>query len=338
MDERTQVLTDPLWLPHRWLRDRDSVSFLKLDARAFAQPAFLADRVAERASDRLSLPIAALGEAPPHDGQLHFIFHTAFCRSTLLARALNIRGHSVGMSEPAILADCAGGAGAAPSLIADVTRLLARPHPGSQGDVRTIFVKPTNLANRLIPALMEAAPNAKAILISHDLPSFLSAINRRGLMGRHWVRNLYLQVQGYAPLDLGLERLALFALTDMQVAGLAWLLQRRWFAQNMARFGLERMGSVDSDAFNADRLGTLEAVCRFVSAPVDRATLAQAMPDGLFDHHSKLGGDYAARDRNDRARSASAVFEEEAAMVGEWIANIMGQAGLGERLGNPIAP
>ncbi|MGB7407928.1 MAG: hypothetical protein WA908_05440 [Pontixanthobacter sp.] len=332
MDENAELLADPQWLPHRWMRDEGAVSFLKLDMDAFAQPMFLADRTANTALATRKVEATAVAQAPVTSGALHFIFHTAFCRSTLLVRALNIFGRSVGMNEPAILADCAGGHAIDHAFLTGVTRLLARPH----GDARTIFVKPTNLANRLIPTLMEIVPNAKAICISHDLRSFLNAINRRGLFGRDWVRKLYMQVQGYAPLDMCLDSRATFALTDMQVAGLVWMLQRRWFTQNMAHFGAERMGSLDSDRFNKNRLGALAAVTDFVGAPMETDDLAKAIPADLFDQHSKLGGDYATRDRMERDKASSAIFDEEAVMVGEWIANIMQQAGLENTLANPI--
>ena len=45
-----------------------------------------------------------LGEQAP----IHFIFHSAFCASTMLVRALDVPGSAMGISEPVILNDMVG--------------------------------------------------------------------------------------------------------------------------------------------------------------------------------------------------------------------------------------
>ena len=47
-----------------------------------------------------------------------------------------------------------------------------------------MFIKPTNHANMLAPALMRALLQARAVLVTNPLPSFLAAVVRKGMMGR----------------------------------------------------------------------------------------------------------------------------------------------------------
>ena len=326
---------NPLWLPHQWNAGTGEVTLVKLPQGRFAQAEFLADHKAAPANEA-RVPAADFTAAKPAAGPVHFIFHTAFCRSTLLVRALNIPGHSAGLSEPGILANLAGQAAQTGKvderLVAASTAWLGR----LQADTKATFIKPTNHANALMPALMQANPNARAVLMSNSLHDFLGAVNRRGLLGREWARKLYLEVGRYAPLDLGLDGAAQFALSDMQVAGLAWLLQRRWMLMVTAHVGQDRFVSLDSAAFNANRAASLTAVTKTCGVPLDEAAAAKAAASDVFASHAKLGGDFAARESEQTARSNSAIWEEEAGQVAQWIGIIAGQAGVPDTLPNAL--
>lgn len=114
------------------------------------------------------------------------VLHGSFFRSTLLAKAQDIPGHSVGYSEPGILNDIAGHGTAAHALLPPVLALLSSPRSGAE----VVFVKPRNHANGLIPALMAARPDACAIMLSSGCEAFLASIHRKGLPGRSRARRL----------------------------------------------------------------------------------------------------------------------------------------------------
>lgn len=319
-----------MWIPHRIDLQSGEALLLQLPAGAFSGAGFLADYTPETALDSATISLDELAAMRPATGPLHFIFHTAFCRSTLLARALNIGGVVMGMSEPGIIASLASAGDAGAPYIEPCLELLARARTGPEGTVQTVFIKPTNHANRLLPALMQAAPAAKAVMISNSLRAFLKSVNRKGLMGRRWARNLYLEVQSYAPLDLGIDPRENFLLSDMQVVGLAWLLQRRWFEANLSGPSGARFRSLDSDRFNEDRSGSLRAIARFTGLEITSAQVEGAANSQIFQTHAKLGGDYDAFKKMGDVKSSSAVFDEELDMVGIWIEQIASQAGLGK--------
>lgn len=321
-----KLAADPLWLPHRIDLAARRVQFLHLPATAFGEAMFLADRKAASPADEAWVSFDQLRAMRPATGPVHFIFHTAFCRSTLLIRALHSPGVSAGLNEPAIIADLVSGGDAVADLVKPCLDLLSRPHgPGERGSGEAVFIKPTNMANRILPAAMQARPDARAILMSHPLDDFLGAINRRGLMGRRWARQLYLDLQQYAPVDLQMDARETFSLTDMLVAGLGWFLQQRWFAMNLQGQAGARMRVLDGNSFNSDRAKTLSAIAAFTGAPIPPERAAQIAASELFLNDSKLGGDFAAREARDRARSRSPVGDEEAAMVGQWLGRISAQ-------------
>lgn len=330
MTANASLSLDPNWIPHRIDVQSGEAQFLRLPTHAFSGARFLADYTPETALDSVTVSLDDLASMQPETGPLHFIFHTAFCRSTLLVRTMNIDGVVTGMSEPGIIASLASAGDAGTRFIEPCLKLLARAWKSSNGGVQTVFVKPTNHANRLIPALMQAVPDAKAVMLSNSLPAFLQSVNQKGLMGRRWARNLYIEVQSYAPLDLGIEPRENFLLSDLQVAGLAWLLQRRWFEANLSGPSGARFRSLDSDRFNEDRSGSLRAIARFTGLEITSAQVEGAANSQIFQSHAKLGGDYDAFKKMGDVKSSSAVFDEELDMVGKWIGQIALQAGLGE--------
>ncbi|MXP13413.1 hypothetical protein GRI44_01420 [Altererythrobacter confluentis] len=323
------LVSDPDWIPHGIDIKSGIAHFLRFPASAFAGEGFLADYTPETALDTATISLDELAAMQPEAGPLHFIFHTAFCRSTLLARVMNIDGVATGMSEPGIIASLASAGNAGAHLIEPCLKLLSRRRTGPDGAVQAVFVKPTNHANSLIPALMHAAPDAKAVMLSNSLSAFLRSVNRKGLLGRRWARNLYLEVQSYAPLDLGISPQEHFLLSDLQIAGLAWLLQRRWFEANMKGTNGLRMRSLDSAHFNDARSASLRAIAQFTGLDIATAQIDRAVRSEIFQTHAKLGGNYDLRKKLASADSSSPVFREESAMVEQWIGQIAQQAQVG---------
>ncbi len=316
-----EILADARWLPHGFDAAQNAISFIRIERSRLAETAFLADAVPVAGVQPVAVPIGAImrvSDIP--SAPMHFIFHTAFCRSTLLARALEQPGVSAGLSEPGILARI-GGAG--PDVLPAVSRLLARPW----GAGETNFVKPSNHTNALIPALMEANPASNAVLMTNPLPSFLAAIIRKGMMGRRWARQLYLEVMAYAGMDIGMDAREQFAMTDLQAAGLAWFLNQRFF-DALARKYPGRMRVLDGDAFGREPAAVLAAVGAFTGAAIDAERAAAIASGPVFTADAKTGEDYAAKSARDAAATQSAVVEDEIAKVGEWIGMIAGQVGV----------
>lgn len=326
-DAATTIEADPDWLPHRIDPELERMQFLRILRRDLGAQGFLADRKPARPIDEAWLPLRAVMNMRPQTGPIHFLFHTAFCRSTLLVRALDGPGTLVGLNEPGILASLVnvgiGKGRPEMALVRRVVDLLSRTHPGEAA----VIVKPTNHANALMPMLLSARPQSTAVLMTNALPAFLAAVVRKEMMGRRWARLLYLELQAYAGMDFGMDGREQFVATDLQVAALAWFLNQRWFALQQTRFG-DRLRVLDGDRFDAERARTIEAVGEFVGVIVRRETAEEIATDPIFTIHSKSGGDFAVKDAADTSRSASPVTDEEIAQVGKWIGMIAQQAGL----------
>ncbi|MFB0612373.1 hypothetical protein [Aurantiacibacter poecillastricola] len=317
MTERSEIERDPRWLPHALDLPGRRMQFVRVEREVLAQPPFLADFRPASPAGEAWLSFEEVQALQPDTGPLHFVFHTAFCRSTLLVRALELEGVSAGLAEPGIIAALASAGEAVAPLVKPVLDLLSRPW----GEGEAVFVKPTNHANMLIPQLLAARPDAKAVLMTNALAPFLGSVSKRGLMGRRWGRQLYLELMGYAGMDLGMDGREQFSISDLQAASLGWFLSQRMFATLQSGPHGERMRVLDGDRFNADRADALAAVFDFAGISIDAGRVKAIVDGPRFRSHAKLGGEVGGN-------ATPAIVSEEIAQMEQWIAMIAQQAGI----------
>lgn len=313
---------DPEWLPQSFGPDGSELTFVRVPRAEHDRLMFLGDEhFAGKFIKRTERAAAVAAQMPPGPAApLHFIFHTAFCASTLLVRALDIPGKTLGLKEPDVLINLANRLtrsddGANRQRLRLVLRLLARPF----GAGETVVVKPTNFANRLLLPALEEVPEARAILLYSDLPTLLRSLVKRGMWGRIWARRLYRSAAAWTSLNPGYDAGERFELTDLQVAGLAWLMQISHFDE-VARRLPERTMVVDSESLLAHPARTLLRAAEFFGVELDAAE-ADAIAGGpVFSRHSKFAQkDYSVAAREAEHDAAVAAHGEEIDMVVKWV-------------------
>lgn len=323
MSDLRTIEGDPSWIPHRLDVQGRSVEFIRVSRAKLADRGFLADRDPP-ASDRAVLGWDAVQSMAPAKGTMHLIVHSAFCRSTLLVRALDAPGIVTPFNEPGIVASLVNAGEAGRAMIAPVMALLSRPHAHGEA----VVLKPTNHANMIVPEILRHLPDARVLLMTNALPGFLRSVARRGLMGRNWGRKLFLELQSYAGMDFGMDPRASFAMTDLQASGLAWFLNQRFFtllaSGSLPGIARERFAVLDSDRFDAQREATISALFAHfsINAPGDLSASLALSP--VFDQHAKLGGNFAPEDE----KRLDTVCEEEIGQVAQWVDLIAQQTGI----------
>lgn len=310
------LVSDPAWLPHAFDPQTGRLQFLRLAAGDLSARDFLAalDQCRPLAEADAATVIAAIPttELAP----IKFIFHSGFCRSTLLARALRIEGVSTVLNEPGIFNSLTDAGPAVPAILPAVLDLLS--HKYASGS--TLVIKPSNYANPLLAPVMQARGQAVSLVMSNSLPSFLHAIVRKGLAGRQWGRQVLLHGLGHTGGLSGLDPQGCAGLTDLQMAGLGWLLNQYGFHQQLIGPDRDRIASLDGDRFNAQRFATLRAAGGFMSFNVPDDVIAAVVSGPVFREDAKQGGDYAAKQATDDSRSRSAVVDEEIVEVEQLVA------------------
>lgn len=323
-------LTDAEWLAHRYIESEDKVRFVRVPRERHGEVPFLTDDCLGELGPAHDLPAAeCLAQVRP--GPLHFLFHSAFCGSTMLVRGFDRPGLAMGLSEPVILNDVVGfrrrGAERrAVARAADVaTRLLARPFAAGEA----VVVKPSNVINPLAELLLALRPDAKAVFLYAPLETFLISVARKGLGCRLWVREL---AEGYLAesflVPLGLSPAEIFRQTDLQVAAVGWLAQHRHFAGLREKLGVERVQLLDSEAMTADPAAAITAVAGHYGLAVDESTAAEIAAGPAFSRHSKSGEAYSAAARTADYSAARDAYGEEIEVVLAWAEKLAETAGV----------
>ena len=315
-----EILSGPDWLPHEIDPSGKGMLFVRMAPDQFTAHQFLAH---QDGIERQWVPSVNLLGADLQSGPVQFIFHSGFCRSTLLLRALCVEGKVFGLNEPEIINSLARLADPSDALIGLVFDLLSRPHAAGQ----TTLIKPSNFGNRLIPSIMRIRNDASAILLTGTLDEFLWAIVRKGLLGRQWGRQTYLIAATYAGEVKAFEPL-IASMTDLQVAALGWLLMQNWFAQSQRTIGTARAGVMHSAHLNANRAMAISASATHLKLSLTQAEIGAILEGPVFATDAKTGEDYASKQASDSQRSRSAVTAEEIDEVKAWIDELARVSGL----------
>ena len=335
----TDIVRDPNWLPHSYDPQRKALNFAYLDRRARAEATFLDARHIPNPTWSGFAPVERLPEDAVNAarGPLHFIFHTSFCCSTLLARAFDQPGASMGLKEPAVLGqfarDLSTGRSAPGAIRALETtlHLLSRPLQPNE----TQIVKPSNVFNALIPQMMHLRPDAKAILLYSPLESFLRTVARRGIYGRLFARQLFQAFSVAMPLDVRYPTEELMQQTDMQIAVQAWLMQIACFRALEINYP-HRTRTLNSDTLLADPAVAFAKACEFFDVDLDEAAQAATVNGPVFRQHAKqpnVAFDGAAYKRQQKEADPSAA---EVAVALDWGSKLAQQSETPIHLGDTL--
>jgi hypothetical protein len=338
--EFAAIAADATWLAHRYDESQDAIRLIRLTREEHRAVTFITDEYVRADAPELVLRRADLVAAATAPAPLHFIFHSAYCCSTVLARAVDIEGMSMGLKEPVILNDMVGWRrrGAEPRKLAavldDVLNLLARPFaPGE-----AVVVKPSNILNGLAPAMLGLRPQSHALLLYAPLPDFLRSVARKGLWGRRWVRELFIGQLRDGIVDLGLGEQHYLDLTDLQVAAAGWLAQHQLFAQLIARFGPERVRTLDSATLMARPGEAMAGLSGLFRLGLGSPAIGSVLTGPAFTSHSKSNTGFNAADRLAEQRDAAETYADEIEKVAIWAEAVAAAAGVSLNPGAPLLP
>jgi hypothetical protein len=252
-----------------------------------------------------------------------FLFHTAFCCSTLIARCLDQQGHCLSLKELGLLMDLANALRMAPDAatrarVREATRsglrLLARPQVAEE----RVLLKPANAAAGLHGTMLELMPESRGVLLFSDLRAFMTSILKKGETGRAFVRTLY----NIFSLDgTGLSRIPsrqAMGFTDMQVAALVWRHQMETHAGLLQAHG-DRLMVLDCEDFLSRPAAVLQQLDSHLQLGLGDERIEAVVAGDLLQRNAKFADDdFDAATRRSEAARVEGQWGEDLDRIVDW--------------------
>lgn len=338
MASTAEITRNAEFLAHRYDASTRSFQFVALNREQHRRSTFLTDEYIPGDSERIMVPAQDVVDDQTPVAPIHFIFHSAFACSTMLARALDIEGISMGLKEPIVLNDLVGmkRGGIAPAkllaALGQAVRLLARPF--SEGE--TVVVKPSNIVNGLAASILDLRPESKALLLHAPLKTYLQSLAAKNMWGRIWARETAIGIMQENGMIGGFASADLLRLTDIQVAAVAWLSEQDRFAKIVHDYGSDRIRTLNSETFLAHKQDTVASLATLFQLDLSNGRIANILDGPAFTEHSKDFSTFDATQRSDQHASTGNVHGEEIDMVVQWAAAVAQSQNIPLVLGSPL--
>ncbi len=175
------TLASPDWLLAGIDTAHDRFQFARVSRKTYRDSAFLDHRIQPRPEELRSVSgedvDRVLAECDPSPAG--WVFHTAFCCSTLLAQCLEVGDRTLVLREPVVLSRLAAESRTpADTAGEEVRRRVLRLVERTYGD-EIVIVKPSNYANALLHEMLVDGPGAtgprRCVLLGSSLNAVVAA-------------------------------------------------------------------------------------------------------------------------------------------------------------------
>jgi hypothetical protein len=330
------LVDDPTWLPFSYDPRAGNFTFAHAPRDTqrklvFLDPRYLTDTPKSPSVSARALAAPASKSAQP----AHFIFHTAFCCSTLLTRALDLPGVAMGVKEPSILVDLmhagpATSSGSEANPLSIALDLLSRPLASGE----TQIIKPSNAANPLAHAILDTKPQSKALVLYSSLDAYLRSSARLGQAGRAFNRQMFVQFAQTIPLAQRFAVQELLLQTDLQLAAQVWLMQVGLLNAVARRFGPSRVRTLKSTTLLANKPRALRSLGAFLELAASDDRWAEVAAGPVFANEAKSFDDRPFD--ADAKKRADEVHAAEIAAVMPWAETLAAHCGVPLDLGDTL--
>lgn len=299
-------LDDPRWFPANYDAAGRTVRLVYVNLTELGEAPFLDKRLKIDWAEGVDI---ATHELPRATGAASFLFHTAFCGSTLLARALHAPPLAVALKEPLglhslAMAQLKTQAPEEASHIADdLSRYLGLlSRPWARGG--RVLVKPANQANGLLTPILASVPQARAILLYSSLRAFMLSCFKKLPESEQRIRWMAQALLRGSPLATRLDIDPDAGFNLVESCALAWYAQMERYAQALDEDADDRLRTLDFDEVLAAPQDRVQDCARWLQ--LHDAGLEERVPK-VFSRHSK--GTSPAYDADERERENARVLD-----------------------------
>jgi hypothetical protein len=286
------VLANAAWFAEGFDPRSGEFLFVATDRTRLAAQTFLDHRWDRATAERARIKSGAVTSGPPAGSPApNLIWHTGFCCSTLLAKALDRTGCNLSLCEPQLLVDIAAARRTGqlttdftPAVALSAFRLLSRRFMPEE----SLTLKPSPAANVLLHEAAALTSGPMLFLFS-DCASFVVSICKMGEDGRKYVRRLFPAILSDGSMLAKWPVQRLLSLSDLELAAIVWHMQIAEFLRGWPHLGGSRAASLDCDAFLASPRAALKRIDAFFSLGLGDNHIQQISEGPLFGRNAKTG-------------------------------------------------
>lgn len=286
-----RFFSGPDYFPSRINFENRTVDFLRLSLEDYISSSFLDQRIKCSDPKTYTVSLSDLLEYwarnPKSQKPVHFIFHTAFSCSTLLARSLEIIPNCFVLKEPLCLTQLVHLRFDPrfpddlrlmwPDILDLLMGLLCRTY--NTDDV--IVIKTHPYCTAIGESLLERDSRSRALFLFTDLRTFLLLALKRPT----YVRRSPLV--GPPPRAPGLSGVNSNDLSDAECAAYLWLDSIFRCGSLLQRYGASRMNPVNADTLLEYRQETLKTSCNTFDLTCSERDISRILKGPIWNYHAK---------------------------------------------------
>jgi len=321
-DQTKEFAKSPDWLFQGINAGTMQYDFAHVDRSTYRESSFLDHRMTPAPSVVEGADIDSINRILNNHGRpANYIFHSAFCCSTLFSNCLQSVSDSLVLKEPEVLGHLANSLARTrtsagfnlnrwlgfltPSLL-----LLEKHYPDQHG----VIIKPTNAANILIEDIFRVR-RSKTIFMFSSLSDFLLSNLKGPDESRQMIPEFLKRV---IPLtDYARKIPGMVQLDHLQQCAVLWHAQLYQFL--LLGGGNDSVRYLAADDFLAEPGAIVSRALEFLDLPCDEERLDQLATSGPLSRHSKSGDQFDAAKRADENAAVMAQHAGELQEVFEWM-------------------
>ena len=305
------MIEDPSWFAVDLHVPDRRFGFLRVPEAQIEREPFLDIRMSVPWAEATQVPVDTVPATPPP--RVAWLFHTSFCASTLLARALHVAPHTVCLKEPFLLrrlADARKSGWPVDGLLERSVHLLGRPwHPGA-----AVVIKPTHVALNLAVDLMRATPDSRGVIMTSGLVDFMISNLKKLAESQAKIPELVKRALLASGLNVTAQPPDLICASALQ-----WAAQRELMWQVIETLG-DRVRPLDAEPFLADVVGGVRACASWLQLGIPDAALVAHATAAASRHAKAETASYSPAQRAHEATEVAAAFGPRLAFARDWLA------------------
>ena len=333
-----QISKDASWFPNRYDVNAGNLEMIKTDCALLADTTFLATpNFPPKDIVRKIVPASSLSSIS-NTSTPSFIFHSAFCCSTLIARAINFPSKVRSLKEPQITMDIADHirrTGDLPKHIGLVSKLLSRTVNLNEKTV----IKPTNMVNNILLFDSDLITQSPILFLYGSLRGFLVSTLKKGEQGRFMIRRMYSIFMKDPTRFKEIPLQQVVTLTDLQITAMVWLLQTEIFEERLLNCSNGLMASLHCDDFLAQSMGYLASINQHLKLDLGDKDLFQLYRSDILNLDSKQQDkSYNSKKRKTESKQIEDEYGPTLDHICNWADGLSLHGKIQHKLARPIKP